>query len=513
MDLTITDISDFVFCPRRLWLRHSGESVEHEDQARGKHTHRVVDREPIHVRDAELGIYGKCDAVRDESGAEGVHLREYKSSLSAGRGISESTLAQLASYRRCLESEGVTVKRCSVYFTEQRTSEDVALEQLDKVDVDKLVKDARAVVTSDKSPPVLEDDRRCGGCSQVSVCSPSERLLTDPRVVVPRPDGAPLIIDNSVKYVSIKNRKVLVESRDGSSTYLPLTSITCAIVFGNAAMSTAFTRELLYQNKPVVYCTYSGRAIGYSAPVAAPNGLIRSRLAALDDSIKRYLAIQSLSAKLHNQAALIGRYGSKHAASTIRALEIEVDKAPDNASLFMLEASAASAYFDAFFKGVPSWARERGSVKRIKRGASDPVNILLNYAYALTFASVTRAVLAVGLDPSAGFLHSSGRNKPALVLDVGEQFRAPIADSVVRTLLTKGMVRESGFSYTRSTSVMREDTRKLLISQVFKRMNTEHSYIHGGYPMSWDRSIEHTVRRLVRFMDGSLDTWEGVRVR
>ena len=39
--------------------------------------------------------------------------------------------------------------------------------------------------------------------------------------------------------------------------------------------------------------------------------------------------------------------------------------------------------------------------------------------------------MACGLDPHHGFLHSSGRNKPALALDLAEEFRAAIADSVV----------------------------------------------------------------------------------
>ena len=63
---------------------------------------------------------------------------------------------------------------------------------------------------------------------------------------------------------------------------------------------------------------------------------------------------------------------------------------------------------------------------------------MLNYVYALLLADVVKAITVCGLDPHAGFLHSSNRNKPALALDLMEEFRAPIADSVVQTVINNG---------------------------------------------------------------------------
>lgn len=74
------------------------------------------------------------------------------------------------------------------------------------------------------------------------------------------------------------------------------------------------------------------------------------------------------------------------------------------------------------------------------------MNAALNFSYALLVGDVLRAVLACGLDPHAGFLHSSERNKPALVLDLCEEFRAPIADSVVLGVFNNGELQVGSFS-------------------------------------------------------------------
>ena len=72
-----------------------------------------------------------------------------------------------------------------------------------------------------------------------------------------------------------------------------------------------------------------------------------------------------------------------------------------------------------------------GFTTRTRRPATDPVNAALNYAYRLLVADIIRAILACGLDPHHGFLHSPERNKPALALGLCEEFRASVADSVV----------------------------------------------------------------------------------
>ena len=69
-----------------------------------------------------------------------------------------------------------------------------------------------------------------------------------------------------------------------------------------------------------------------------------------------------------------------------------------------------------------------------QNNASDPVNAALNYGYALLEGECRRAINAVGLEPSIGFLHdfSNYQTKQSLVYDLEEPFRWLIDISVLR---------------------------------------------------------------------------------
>lgn len=55
--------------------------------------------------------------------------------------------------------------------------------------------------------------------------------------------------------------------------------------------------------------------------------------------------------------------------------------------------------------------------------ASDPVNTLLNYVYAILESQCRKALNSVGLEPTIGFLHEVRQTKQPLVYDLQEPFR------------------------------------------------------------------------------------------
>lgn len=57
------------------------------------------------------------------------------------------------------------------------------------------------------------------------------------------------------------------------------------------------------------------------------------------------------------------------------------------------------------------------------RSASDPLNAILNYLYAILEAESRVALLAVGLDPGLGILHTDQRARDSLALDLMETVR------------------------------------------------------------------------------------------
>lgn len=150
---------------------------------------------------------------------------------------------------------------------------------------------------------------------------------------------------------------------------------------------------------------------------------------------------------------------------------------------------------------------------RVGRGANDPINILLNYAYGLLTSECIRAILTCGLDPHAGFLHISNRNKPALALDLMEEFRAIIADSVVVSLINRKQVDSASFSTAGGSLRLSPVGRKTIIKAFEHRINTEFRHPIFGYSVSWRRTIEIQARMILGVLNGSHSAYTGVKVR
>lgn len=124
-----------------------------------------------------------------------------------------------------------------------------------------------------------------------------------------------------------------------------------------------------------------------------------------------------------------------------------------------------------------------------------------------------RAILSCGLDPHAGFLHSSGRNKPALALDLMEEFRAPLADSVVLSLVNRREIKTSDFTYVNGAARLRDKARRKLIAAFERRVQTSIRHPLFGYDATWRRVIEIQARMVLGVITGSQPYYEGVKIR
>lgn len=486
---------------------------------RGESAHEVVDRtRRVDVSDDELHIHGTCDVLNDDE------LVEYKSSRPGKTPVvRDHHIAQLAAYHHCAKASGVNVSRASIWFTDQKRRISVDSEDLGRFDIPALANQVKDVLRSPISPPVLEDDPRCSGCSLIEVCQPSAKLVCNPRIVVPKASSQLLYVTSIMTRVSLRKGQIHIELSEGSPLNYPMDKVSGMVVLNDRALiTTPLIVALLGGGKCVTYTRFGSIPIGYAAPSSLRNGVVRQEIARLDADKRAYLAAEMIRAKIHNQAARVGVSDSAKAASAILRRQrdllkpsvlrrVPIERRVD--AIFGAEGGAAHAYFSVFFTELPEWTRNCGSTLRVGRGAYDPVNVLLNYAYSMLHGAVMRAILACGLDPAAGVLHSPSRNKPALVLDIGEQFRAPLADATVRQLLNNRVITQESFVEKRGRFGMSKECRTALIGAFTDKLADTHNYLPGAYEMSWERSIEYQVRALLRYVDGTSSEWKGLYVR
>jgi CRISPR-associated protein Cas1 len=124
------------------------------------------------------------------------------------------------------------------------------------------------------------------------------------------------------------------------------------------------------------------------------------------------------------------------ALAGLKRLAEAAEKAAGLEQLLGIEGSAARVYFGAFAGMLK--AEDSGGAGfgfdfegRNRRPPRDPVNALLSLAYSLLAKDLTITCYAVGFDPYIGFCHQPRFGRPALALDLMEQFRPLIADSAV----------------------------------------------------------------------------------
>ena len=198
----------------------------------------------------------------------------------------------------------------------------------------------------------------------------------------------------------------------------------------------------------------------------------------------------------------------------IKHIEKSVVNANRIQDILSLEGQAAALYFSQFHHLISVNKRNEWPwLERMRHPAPDPLNALLDYTYSLLLSDCIRAIVSCGLDAHAGFLHSSKRNKPALALDLMEEFRAPIADSVVQTVVNNGEIKRNGFANVMGSVRLRDETRKTLIGAYERRMATELKHPVYAYRASWRRIVEIQARMVLGRLEGSLERYRGIRVR
>jgi CRISPR-associated protein Cas1 len=129
------------------------------------------------------------------------------------------------------------------------------------------------------------------------------------------------------------------------------------------------------------------------------------------------------------------------------------------------EGMGAVTYFGVFSLFLKQQREDFGFAARSRRPPRDRINCLLSFLYALVRHDCIAALTSVGLDPFVGFLHAERPNRPALALDLMEEFRAWLADRLAVTLVNRQQVGTEHFRVREGGAVEFTDAgRKLVIT-------------------------------------------------
>lgn len=109
------------------------------------------------------------------------------------------------------------------------------------------------------------------------------------------------------------------------------------------------------------------------------------------------------------------------------------------------EGMGGATYFGVFTLLLKQQREDFTFSGRSRRPPRDRINCLLSFLYALVRHDCIAALTTVGLDPFVGFLHADRPNRPALALDLIEEFRPWLADRLAVTLINRQQIGQEHF--------------------------------------------------------------------
>ncbi len=145
--------------------------------------------------------------------------------------------------------------------------------------------------------------------------------------------------------------------------------------------------------------------------------------------------------------------------------------------------------------------------RRNRRPPRDAVNALLSLAYSLLARDCTVAAHAVGFDPYVGFYHQPRFGRPALALDLMEEFRPLIADSVVLTAINTRVIGPGDFVRAGDAVNLSAEGRKRFFSVYEQRLNATIVHPVFDYQVSYRRALELQARMLAKCLTGEIQTY------
>ena len=408
-------------------------------------------------------------------------------------------------------------------------------------------------------PAPLVASRKCPRCSLAPVCLPDEtRLLaelsTHPttghplpsdgrgaggegvvrRLIAARDDSRALYLSTPGLRVGRQDEVLQIKQEKSLLDEVRINDVSHLALFGNIQITTQAVQTLCEMEVPVTYFSMGGWFYGVTRGHALKNIFLRIeqfRLAR-DPATCLRLAQQFVHGKIRNHRTMLMRNHLEAPPDTLLKLKQCADaalRAESIESLLGTEGAAAAAYFAQFdgmikvaddadnqLEGAEVAAQKTFRFEfngRNRRPPTDPVNALLSLAYSLLSKDCLLAALAVGFDPYLGFYHQPRFGRPALALDLMEEFRPLVAESAVLSCINNRVVNEGDFVRAGQAVNLTPAGRKRFFNAYEQRMNSLLTHPIFDYKVSYRRALELQARLLAKTLTGEIPEYVPLTTR
>jgi CRISPR-associated protein Cas1 len=525
----------------------------------------VIHSRSVQMGSQRLGVTAKLDLVEvrtggdDLFGALEVCPVDYKSGAPRagedGNELWDADRMQLGLQALILRDNGYACHEGVIYYRATKQRVRLAITPELEAWVAQNVQQAR-VAAAGRMPPPLVASPKCPRCSLVTVCLPDETrwlaetptlpsLTTAPdgqsaighpqsaspsprRLIAARDDTRALYLNTPGLRVGRKDELLQIKEDRSVLEEVRINDVSHVALFGHIQITTQAIQTLCELEVPVTYFSMGGWFYGITRGHELKNVFLRIeqfRLAR-DPATCLRLARQFVHGKIRNHRTLLMRNHLEPPAATLAKLKQAADAALQAGALDELlgiEGGAAAAYFGQFsgmikvagVDDLPAGAEGEpvnpaptafnfNFTHRNRRPPTDPFNAMLSLAYSLLSKDCTLAALAVGFDPYVGFYHQPRFGRPALALDLMEEFRPLIAESTVLSCINNRAITETDFVRAGQAVNLTAAGRRRFFQMYEQRMTALLTHPVFDYKVSYRRALELQARMLAKTLTGEI---------
>ncbi|MYB46634.1 MAG: CRISPR-associated endonuclease Cas1 [Cenarchaeum sp. SB0662_bin_33] len=538
-------LTQYSYCPRLAYMEWvQGEFAYSADVVEGTQKHKNVDtpakkstdtsQDTIHaksvlVSDEKLGIIAKID-VMDISENVAIPI-EYKRGRTPENSTNawEDHMIQLCAQGLLLRKSNYACTEGVIYYVTSKQRITIKFDDILVAKTLQTIYDIKEMLRQQKIPPPLVNSPKCPRCSLVGICLPDETSLLMPgattvrkdqvrRLYPIRNDAVPVYIQEQGAYVSLSGDNIIVKRQSGDKQKIRLIDVSALVLFGNVQASTQAIRTLCNRSIPICYLSYDGWFYGMTNGSTSRNVDLRIHQHKTYESKSLLLSIarEIVSGKIKNCMTLLRRNGRPQPKSVLDQMSLLARKSKitkNYNTLLGVEGMAAHHYFGAFQTMLRGDINTFYFNERNRRPPKDPVNTILSFLYALLVREMTTTVSMVGFDVYLGFLHTPHHGRPSLALDLIEEFRPLVADSVCISIINNNVVSKSDFVITPFGVNLNADGRRKVIEAFENRLNSTIYHKLLGYSASYRRIMETQARLLARHISGEIPAYPPFRTR
>ncbi len=539
-------LTQFAYCSRLAYMEWvQGEFEYNASVVEGKYQHRNVDTssgnkkiesrkedEIIHARsvtisDNKLGMIAKTDLL--EIQGKSVTPIEYKHGNvpDTPEKTYKDHRVQLCAQALLLRANGYLCTQGIVYYISSKQRIKIEFDDRLVAETLQMIYDMKKMALESKIPPPLVDSPKCPGCSLVGICLPDEtNVLTDViqikndnirRMYPIRNDSWPVHVQEQGAYVSLLGDSINIKSRNSESVKVRLLDVSELSVYGNVQISTQAIRKMCERDIPISYHTYGGWFVGMISGAVHKN--IELRINQHKKHVKKTaslaIARQFVHGKIKNSITMLRRNHTNpdEVIINLEQLAEQTKTVKKYDVLLGIEGLAARHYFSEFNGMIKENRETFHFTDRNRRPPKDPINAMLSFLYAMLVRQAVVTVSQVGFDPYLGFLHMPKYGKPSLALDIIEEFRPVVADSVCITLINNGMITPKDMIQTEFGVNLTSDGRRKVIKSYEHRMDSTIKHAILGYTVSYRRVMETQARLLARHISDEIPIYPIFRTR